>query len=319
MSMGAWGYKPFENDAVLDDLGGFSFADELIQYINECIYKDRWYYPGYECTALLVSTYYLGAKKGFIIDENKIVSVQKLLDKDILTEEEKDLLHESSKAWLSACSIPLIERKQLLIKCTNKLKSELDNPSTGDEYFEKDKFILYMEYVYTTAQEILNSVDNKPCYINSNRLENLIKAYNIPALLTNIEDIAGSVYIQTYDTNKKYHVIKYRHAYGKKYSVTEDMLIKLIKECKIEKPDRYMCMEHLRQYFEKTTKNILKVKCIEKKYEGRKIMTYVIQDEHGRVNVVTSEALKEAIRNNAVECLNLTLTSDNRLISKQGG
>ena len=67
------------------------------------------------------------------------MNIMKALDKDILTKEEKDLFHESSKIWTSACSIPLVERKELLKKCANKLKDELDDPRTGNEYFEKDK------------------------------------------------------------------------------------------------------------------------------------------------------------------------------------
>ena len=166
------------------------------------------------------------------------------LDKDVLTKEEKDLFYENSKLWTSACSIPLTERKELLKKCANKLKNELDDPRTGNEYFEKDEFILCMKHVYTTAQEVLNSVNNRPAYISKERFERLLKAY-----------------------------------------------------------DKDDC-------------SLLLICCIDKIYKGNKIIAYVIEDQYHRRNEVTPEQLKDAIRNRTVECINLTLTSDNRLISK---
>lgn len=315
--MGAWGYKPFQNDWVLDDIGVFNFAEDLVKELEKYLTEQTIYYSGYEFTALLVSTYKHGIKQKFIIDEDKVLSIMKTLDKNVLVQEEKDLFHESSKLWISACSIPLCKRKQLLIKCANKLKDELDDPKTGNEYFEKDKLILSMKHVYTTAMEILNTIDNKPLYIDTAKLSKLMGAYSKPAL-TKFDEIKEQqkMVIYTYDSNKKEHILKNIHN-GNTYTVVEEDLIKLIINDKIYKPDSYICMEHLRQFFEKHNKNILKVRCIEKKYDRRKIIAYVIQDEHDRVNVVTSEALKEAIRNNTVECLNLTLTSDNRLINKQ--
>ena len=132
------GYKPFQNDSVLDDLGGFHFGNKLIRTLEHNLERGSYYYTGYEYTALLVSTYMHGAKQHFMVTDDKIVSIMKTLDKDILTKEEKELFHELSKLWISACSIPLAERKQLLIKCANKLKDELDNPKTGNKYFEKE-------------------------------------------------------------------------------------------------------------------------------------------------------------------------------------
>ena len=44
--MGAWGIKPFENDSVLDDMGMFQSADELVADIGKYLYMDKNYYPG---------------------------------------------------------------------------------------------------------------------------------------------------------------------------------------------------------------------------------------------------------------------------------
>ena len=60
-----------------------------------------------------------------------------------------------------------------------------------------------------------------------------------------------------------------------------------------------------------------KVKCIAKKKDKNGIITqYQVQDTNGKVTTVTPQQLKEAIKNNKVECINLTLTSDNRLINR---
>ena len=314
--MGAWGYYPFQNDWVLDDLGYFCYCGEIESNLLNGLNKDNIYYAGYEYTALLVSTYKEAIKKRFVIDEDTALKIMKTLDRDVLTNEQKELFTESSKMWISACSIPLAERKQLLIKCANKLKEEIDNPKTGNEYFEKDRFILSMKHVYTTAMEILNSVDNKPLFIETKRLSKLMGAYSKPSLtLSNNINEADKMYIFTYDYNKLRHVIKNRNT-GNKYTVTEEELIKLIKNGKIEEPDSYMCMENLRQYFEKPKKNMLTISCIGKVYNHNRIIAYDIQDEHGKVTTVASKELKEAIRSGKVNCINLTLTSNNRLISK---
>ena len=309
--MGAWGIKPFENDSILDDMGMFQFADELVADIEKYLHMDRNYYPGYEFTALLASTYIHGAKQHFIIGENKIMNIMKALDKDILTKEEKDLFYESSKAWTSACSIPLIERKELLKKCANKLKDELDNPRTGNEYFEKDKFILYMKHVYTTAQEILNSVNNKPAYISKERFERLFKAYDnkCDADMINAWDM---VTVRCHYAKDIYEI---EDAKGELGYLPKNKIITLIKNGKVNKPTDKELLDTFGKYF---NNNVLLVCCVDKLYKGNKIVAYLIEDQHGRRNEVTPEQLKDAIRNKIVECTNLTLTSDNRLISKTG-
>ena len=64
---------------------------------------------------------------------------------------------------------------------------------------------------------------------------------------------------------------------------------------------------------------MLKVRCIYKmrKFNTGEIYCYRIQDEHGRVNDVAPNELKNAILNKTVECVNLTLTKNGRLIDKK--
>lgn len=60
---------------------------------------------------------------------------------------------------------------------------------------------------------------------------------------------------------------------------------------------------------------MLTVKCI-KKYRNKHgvIIQYELQDIAGESRIVSAESLKIAIKNNQVNCVNLLLTSDNRLI-----
>lgn len=60
---------------------------------------------------------------------------------------------------------------------------------------------------------------------------------------------------------------------------------------------------------------MIKAKCIQKFRDDRGTLRgYRLQYENGQMHDVTSDALKQAIKNKQIEVVNLTLTSDNRLI-----
>ena len=63
---------------------------------------------------------------------------------------------------------------------------------------------------------------------------------------------------------------------------------------------------------------MITVKCLHKfRNKNDQIIGYKIQDKNGNTLDVKSEYLKQAIRNNQINVLNLTLTSDNKLIDKE--
>lgn len=62
---------------------------------------------------------------------------------------------------------------------------------------------------------------------------------------------------------------------------------------------------------------MIQAHCIKKETASGKIMTYILQDQYGEIMVVASDMLKEAIVNREIEVDNLSLTSDNRLITKK--
>ena len=60
------------------------------------------------------------------------------------------------------------------------------------------------------------------------------------------------------------------------------------------------------------------IKCINKIKNKHNVIThYQIQDTQGNIKIVTAQQLKTAIMNEQVECVNLQLTSDNKLIDNK--
>lgn len=63
---------------------------------------------------------------------------------------------------------------------------------------------------------------------------------------------------------------------------------------------------------------MIKTICIQKfRDTNNKIIGYRLKDEQGNIKDFTAEAVKEHIRANRIEVINLTLSSNNRLISKE--
>ena len=59
---------------------------------------------------------------------------------------------------------------------------------------------------------------------------------------------------------------------------------------------------------------MIQATCIQKFKKNNKIYGYQLQDSQGNTKDVYADQLKQAIRNNQITIINLTLTSDNRLI-----
>ncbi len=65
--------------------------------------------------------------------------------------------------------------------------------------------------------------------------------------------------------------------------------------------------------------NCIKVQCLDKQRDkNNNIVTYTLKDSTGKQMQVAAKSLKDAIYNYRVECNNLTLTSDNRLVDTTG-
>lgn len=63
--------------------------------------------------------------------------------------------------------------------------------------------------------------------------------------------------------------------------------------------------------------SVLKVKVVQKFKKGNKIIGYRIQDATGKTMDVDADKFKQVLRSGQAECINMTLTSDNRLIEHE--
>ena len=63
--------------------------------------------------------------------------------------------------------------------------------------------------------------------------------------------------------------------------------------------------------------SVLKVKVVQRFKKGNKIIGYRIQDINGKTMDVEAEKFKQVLRSGQAECVNMTLTSDNRLIEHE--
>lgn len=60
---------------------------------------------------------------------------------------------------------------------------------------------------------------------------------------------------------------------------------------------------------------MIQAKCIQKfRNKSNQIIGYKLQDSQGKTKDLTPQQLKDAIHTNQIHVLNLTLTSDNRLV-----
>lgn len=63
---------------------------------------------------------------------------------------------------------------------------------------------------------------------------------------------------------------------------------------------------------------MITIKCLCKKYNKNGVIThYKIQDIYGKEMIVTAQQLREAMIKNQVQCVNLKLTSNNRIVDKK--
>ena len=189
--MGAWGYLPFQNDSILDDLGGF-LNPLRIKNALESALNCEYYYGSYEVAALLSCTYEQGITDKYIIVKEETYNLLKLLNKEKLTNSDRQLLCESNMAWISACAMDLQSRQDMLTKSCTQLYQLIHNPKLTSHYPDKDKeeLINNMKLVYKTAKKIIDDGFPKPIFIPNimyNKLENNYKKLrNINYVLTGI-------------------------------------------------------------------------------------------------------------------------------------
>lgn len=312
--MGAWGYGPFQNDAILDDLGGFTHPLRL-KIDLEKAFNCEYYYGSYEVAALLLSTYEQGLKYNYLVDSEIAKKLLKLLNKDTFNKSDMSILCESRETWLSACALDLQERKDILQRACIELNKLINNPKLASNYSAKDKeeLISNMKDVYNAASKVMNDGFPKPIFIPTSMYTKLENAYKKKRLID-----CGDKNLEVLSVASGKFRIADRHRHCAWFN--EQELMKFITEDKIPRPtkdDGVMFMA-LNKYFEiadKQKKSVAQAICIDKVYKGNKITHYVIQDLQGRQACVETEIIKDAMINHGLLVKNLKVTSDKRIIS----
>lgn len=313
--MGAWGIAPFQSDNALNEFGGIYKVRSLERTIKESFKHTAWdCYAGYEITALLTDTY---DSPEFLVTKEEMYKLLKEISK---SNPDEDLFNEAQLTLMTACAIPIDRRQNLLKTSTAKLKKEM---SSCIESGNPDELLKYMRIVYSKACKIIDNNFANPILINEKLINNAMRSWDEVNGIEMAKNYANNE-LNVVDYDKDENIYTVLKSNGTEINCREHYLKQLILLGKVKRPSDIRLMTLLQNYFsnDNNTKasvqiqaGVLQVKCVKKCYTGCNITAYIIQDISGATKKVTSEALKSAIKNNKVNCVNLKLTSDNRLVS----
>lgn len=217
--MGAFGTKPFHNDDVLNDIGGYSNESELYETMNKILETgSRYYYPGYEFSALLLDT--LTVPK-YILNEQEAKQVLDEVIKCNKSKEIQNIITESVETWLSACTLNMSSRVLLLKKAIKVLESNI-NSETDDM-----ELVNNMRAVFADAKRLLASNVNGSTLIQTKTLDKFIKANETKSNTTNLLQIRV---IGKHYSGRKIVGYRIEDGYGRKNDVSPAYLKNAIRE-----------------------------------------------------------------------------------------
>lgn len=304
--MGCWGYGPFSNDEVLDDLGGYTDIKYELNNLKEAL--DSEYYNGpFEVAALIIDTF-----KGFhtMHNENSDITHEEIacvLEDGCLTSSLDDKLCESTWAWLSACCLPVRDRLELLNTCMKRL--------TGNHTLDESLKKLEAQLKNKTAQDAIK--------ITPNELQSLNTVYNNTWECASLDTLINSLRpnffkLKKYKFDKKADRLQCSFAFGKNGRGTyerrlDSNMFKTMCESGIIVNDT----NSQKLLKEIGVSNDMQVKIVDVIMNKSKIVGYVLMNTNGiRANMAKDE-LKERMRNNEFVVVNATLSKNNRLFIKR--
>lgn len=239
--MGTWGFRPFQNDDVLDTFGYVRSAKELLKAIEKCFKHGAFFYTGYEVGAMLCDTFGI-TEYTYIKDVAR--EIPKILKGESASQDLRKKWGEATSAVAYACVFSTDMRRSLLLMCKDGLGKFIKACESDGE---DPEMIGNMKEVYNNIVKVLNNFE----YYKKN------------AICLTDRDI------------DKAHILVRR------------------------------------------TEPKIKIECVEKIRGGQnKIIGYIIRDEQGNWKEFTPNDLKDLMGESHIECVNLKLTSDNRLINK---
>lgn len=304
--MGCWGYGPFSNDEVLDDLGGYTDTKYEFNTLERAL--DSEYYNGpFEVAALIIDTF-----KGFhtMHNENSDITHEEIvcaIEDGCLTSSLDEKLCESTWAWLSACGLSLRDRVELLVTCKKRL--------TGNHTLDEPLKQLEAQLKNKTAQDAIK--------ITPNELQSLNTVYNNTWECASLDTLINSLRhnffkLKKYKFDKKADRLQCSFAFGKNGRGTyerrlDSNMFKTMCESGIIVNDA----NSQKLLKEIGVNNDMQVKIVDVIMNKSKVVGYVLMNTNGiRANMAKDE-LKERMRNNEFVVVNATLSKNNRLFIKR--
>ena len=308
--MGTWSELPFCNDSILNDIGGLDWSDCQLQNIEHVLTEYERYLGNYELGALILDS---SVGTHYICDRNKLKSMVDLVTistKDWICHENDDF-HESSEALLTFCATPIEYRKQLVNRVLEKfnlyqrnnifnsfLECWIDREAYRKSYNDLWKKLkaLQINQDYSNAIVINPKILKKYIIISGFFNENCDNPCIIEDYLDYIEDNS----IVVYNKKDEYSYIVSNRKSNLKATLPANRIELLRENNKIYTPNSKLQV---------VVTNVIR--------KSNKIVGYTISDKTGAKRNVYADDLKNTIRNNKVEVINYTLTSDNRLMPRK--
>lgn len=304
--MGCWGYEPFSNDEVLDDLGGYTDIKYELNNLKEAL--DSEYYNGpFEVAALIIDTF-----KGFhtMHNENSDITHEEIacvLEDGCLTTLLNAKLCESTWAWLSACCLPVRDRLELLNTCMKRL--------TGNHTLDESLKKLEAQLKNKTAQDAIKITPNELKLLNT-VYNNTWECASLDTLILSLRP--NFFNLKKYKFDKKADRLQCSFAFGKNGRGTyerrlDSNMFKTMCESGIIVNDA----NSQKLLKEIGVSNDMQVKIVDVIMNKSKVVGYVLMNTNGiRANMAKDE-LKERMRNNEFIVVNATLSKNNRLFIKR--
>lgn len=323
--MGAWSEYPLCNDYVLDDLGSLRNTNDTRNVVERVLYNKDGYLGNFEIGGLLldscIGTTYVCNKNGI----NKQLNIIKASVKDNIMhydEEGNSGFCESIESLIAFCSLPIEYRKKLL---TEVLKLfELYNKNG---VYKKDLSIwvdqsrrskIYMQ-VWGQLTKLQETQDfSKAIVINKDAFDKFCIIYRFFEYYT---DTCGNTenYLSLLPDNsiKVHGINKKMSEYSTRYDISsgDSPLKGLIGKDKLEiliSNNKVITNDNINKPSKATTVGALQVIITDVIKKSTTTIGYNIKDRQGNQRYVPADVLKNAVRNNKVDVLNYTLTSDNR-------
>lgn len=323
--MGAWSEYPLCNDYVLDDLGTLRNTNDTRNKIEHVLHTTDRYLGNFEVGGLLldscIGTTYICSKNGI----KKQLNIIKASVKDNIMhydEEGNDGFCESIESLVAFCALPIEYRKKLLNELLRLFelysKNGVYNNDLSSWVDPSGRSKIYMQMWGQLAKLNETQDFSKAIVINKDAFDKFCIIYRF---FDYYSDTCGNTekYLSLLPDNsiKVHGINKKMSEYSARYDISsgDSPLKGLIGKDKLDiliSHNKVVNSSNVNKPSSVPTSNILQVVITDIIKKATKTVGYNIKDRQGNQRYVPAEILKNAVRNNKVDVINYTLTSDNR-------